>query len=76
MVYDETLINYPDWKITFTVHIGASDKQLGSDISYNKKSIALLSIILINTQCNYTTLEKKFHLILERLKQFRVFFCL
>ena len=37
MVSAETLLNYPDWKIPFTVHTDAPDKQLGAVISQNNK---------------------------------------
>ena len=58
MVSFETLLSYSDWKIPFTVHTDASDKQLGSLISQNNKYIAFFSIILNNPKCNYTTNEK------------------
>ena len=35
MVSSETLIIYPDWKMTFTFHTDAYDKQLGAVISKN-----------------------------------------
>ena len=40
MVSAETLLNYPDWTIPFTIHTDASDKQLGAVISQNDKPIA------------------------------------
>ena len=43
MVSSETLISYPDWKLPFTVHTYASDKQLGGFIIQNKKPIAFFS---------------------------------
>ena len=58
MVSSETLLNYPDWKIPFTFHTDASDKQLDSIISQNKKPIAFFSIRLSNPQCKYATTEK------------------
>ena len=33
MISSETLLNYPDLKIPFTVHTDASDKQVGAVIS-------------------------------------------
>ena len=39
MVSTEALLNYPDWKITFTVHNDASDKQLVAVINQNNKPI-------------------------------------
>ena len=33
MVYAETLLSYPDWKIPLTVHTYDYDKQLGDVIS-------------------------------------------
>ena len=38
MVSAETLLSYPDWKITFTVHTAASYKQLGAVSSQSKKN--------------------------------------
>ena len=58
MVSAETLFSYPYWTILFTVHTNASDKHLGAIISKNIKPIALLSIILIKPQHNYTMTEK------------------
>ena len=48
MVSSETLLSYPDWKLSFTGHTGASDNQLGAIISQNYKHIAFLSRILSN----------------------------
>ena len=54
MVSAETLLNYPDWTVIFTVHTYASNEQLGGVISHNNKPIAFSSRILINPQCNHT----------------------
>ena len=69
MVSAETLLNYPDWKIPFTVHTYDSDKQLGGFIIHSNKTILILSSGLINTWCNYTTIEKELNLIVECLQQ-------
>ena len=58
MVSAETLLSYPYWKLTFIVHTGAYDKQLGAIISQNKKPIDFFSIILSKTQRNYPTTDK------------------
>ena len=58
MVSTETLLSYLDWKKPFTVHTDSSNEQLGSIIIQNNKTISLFSILLSNTQCNYTTTEK------------------
>ena len=50
MVSSEKLLSYPYWKVTFTVHTDASDKQLGDDISHNNKPIAFSYIRLRNPQ--------------------------
>ena len=42
VVYSETLLSYPDWKLPFTAHTDDSDKQLGDVISW------LLSVRIIN----------------------------
>ena len=55
MVSAETLLSYPYWKLTFTFHTDASDKQLGAVIIHNNKPISFLYIILIKPKCNYTT---------------------
>ena len=55
MVFSETLFNYLYWKIPFTVHIYASDKQFGAVISHNNEPIQFLSSILSKPQSNYTT---------------------
>ena len=44
MVSAETLLSFLDWKLTFTVHTDASDKQLGTVIIHNNKHIAFFSI--------------------------------
>ena len=59
MVSAETLISHSDWKLSFTVHNDASEKQLGAIISQNNKPIAFLSRILIKPQGNYTALRRK-----------------
>ena len=52
MVYSETLLNYPDWTITSTVHTYASDKQLGAVTIQNEKPIALFLRNLSKPQHN------------------------
>ena len=47
MVSSETLMNYSDWEIPFTVHTYSSDKQLGTVISQDNKPIYLLFRILV-----------------------------
>ena len=59
MVSDETLPNYPDWKIPFTVHTNASNWQLGAVIIKNNKPIDLFSIKPIKQQHNCNTTEKE-----------------
>ena len=71
MVSADTLLNYPDWTIPFTIHTDASDKQLGAVISQNGKPIAFFSRRLLKAQRNYTTTEKELLSIVECLKQFR-----
>ena len=45
MVSAETLLIYPDWKLPFTVHTDAYDKQLGVVTIQNNKPIAFFSRI-------------------------------
>ena len=71
MVSAETLLSYPDWKLPFTVHTDASDKQLGDVIIKNNKHIALYSILLNKQHRNYTMTEKELLAIAECLKKFR-----
>ena len=65
MLYVETLLSYPDWKLTFTVHTDAFDKHLGSVISQNNKPIAFFSSKLSKPHRNYTTTEKELLSIVE-----------
>ena len=51
----DSLLNYPDWVITFTVHTYSYDKQLGDFISHNNKPIVFFPRRLIKLQRNYTT---------------------
>ena len=68
IVYAETLLNYPDCKILFTVYTDASDKQLGAVISQNHKPIALFSIKLSKPHHDYTSTYKELLLLVECLK--------
>ena len=70
MVSDETLLSYPYWTLTFTVHTDASDKQIGAVIIPNNKFIAFLSRRLSKPQNNYTMTEKELLAIVEPLNQF------
>ena len=72
MVSAETLLSYPDWKLTFIVHTDAPDKQLGAVISQNNKHISFFSRRLSNPHRKYTTTEKEILAIVECYKQFRV----
>ena len=67
----EALLSYPYWKIPFTVHTYAYDKQLCAVISHNNKHIAFFSRILRKPQHNYTTTKKKLLAIVEFIKQFQ-----
>ena len=40
MVFTETLPNYTDWKVPFTLHTYDSDNQLGAVISQNDNPVA------------------------------------
>ena len=71
MVSDKTLLSYTDWKLSFTFHNDASDKQLGAVISHNNKPINFFSRRLSKKQCNYTTSKKEPLMVAECLKQFR-----
>ena len=64
------LLNYNYCKILFTLHKGASYKQLGAGISQNCKPIALFSRKLSKPQCNYTIIEKELISIVCCIKQF------
>ena len=71
MVSAETLLSYPYWRLSFTVHTDASDKHLGAVISHNNKPIDLFSSKLSEAQRNYTTTEKELLAVVECLKQSR-----
>ena len=72
MVSAEILISYPYWKLPFTFHNDASDKQLGAVISNNNKPIAFFSRRSIKPQSNYTTTEKELSAIVGCFKKFQV----
>ena len=74
MVFAETLLSYPDWKLPFTVHTDASDKQLGAVIRQNNKPINFFSRKLSKPQHNYTTTKKELLAIVECLKNPAEFF--
>ena len=71
MVSDETLLTYPYWKLSFTVHNDASDKQVVAFISLNNRPIDFFSRRLCKPQRNYTTTKNEILTIVECLKQFR-----
>ena len=71
MVSADTLLSYPDWKLPFTVHTYASDKQLDAVISHNNKPIAFFSRKLSKPHRNYTNTEKELLVIVECLEKFR-----
>ena len=58
MVSAETLLNSPDCKIPFAIHIDASDKELVAVISQNDKPIAFFSRKLRKPQRNFTMKNK------------------
>ena len=70
MVSAETLLNYTDWMIPFTVHIYTSDKKSSAVISTNNKSISCLSRRSSKPQHNYNMTENELILILECLKKY------
>ena len=42
MVYSDTLLSYPYWKLQFMVHTDDSDKQLGAVISQKNQLLSSL----------------------------------
>ena len=73
MVSAETLLNYPDCTITFTVHTYASGKKLGDVINQNNNPIVFLN----NTnklKRNNTNKEKGYILIKKFLNKFHGIF--
>ena len=72
MVSDETLLSYPYWRLTFTVHTNAYDKQVGDFISHNNKHVAFFSRSLSNPQCNYTMTDQELLPIAECLHQLQI----
>ena len=71
MVSADTLISDPDWKMPFTVHTDAYDKQLGSVIINNTKHIVLFSRRLSNLYHNYTTTEREILALVEFFNKFQ-----
>ena len=59
MVSAETMLSYPDFKLSFTVHTDASDKKLGAVINQNNKPIGFFSSKLSKPQHNYTMTKKE-----------------
>ena len=70
MVSAETLLSYPDWKITFTVHTNDSNKHLVAVILQNNKPIVLLSRKLNNIHYNYAMTKKELLEVVECIKKF------
>ena len=58
MVFTDTLLSYPYWKLLFTVNTDAYDKQLGAVIIHNNKPIEFFSRRFIKPQRNYIMTEK------------------
>ena len=54
MLYAETLLIYPYWKIPFMVHTNVSGKQFIGVISQNNKPIKFFSMIISKPKRNYT----------------------
>ena len=52
MVSADTLFNYMDCTIPFTIHTDVYDKYLGDFTNYNNKPISFFSSRLINPQHN------------------------
>ena len=71
MLTSETLLDYPDWKILFTIHTDDSGKQLGAFISQNDKPIDLFSIKSSKSQHNYNMKENEILLVVECINQSR-----
>ena len=67
----ETILNHLNFNEVFEIHIYVSDRQLGSVISQNEKSLAFYSREPSNIQRNYTTTEQELLSIVEILKEFR-----
>ena len=70
MVSSETLLSYIDWKIIFTIHPDASDKQLCAVISQNNKPITFFSRKFSKPKRNYKTTKRGVLVIVECLKRF------
>ena len=49
---EETILNYPDWTVPFTIQTYASGKQMGAVISQNNKPIGFFSLRLSKSQFN------------------------
>ena len=71
LISQSTMLIFPDFNKVFEVHTDASDYQLGSVISQDKKPIAFYSKKLTATQRNYTVGEREMLSIVETLNEFR-----
>ena len=65
------LLTYPDFTQQFDIYTDASDVQLGSVITQNKKPIAFYSRKLNPAQTRYTTGEQELLSLVETFKAFR-----
>ena len=71
VIAKETILAYPDFTKTFTIHTDASHYQLGGVISQDGKPIAFYSRKLNDAQTRYTTTERELLSIVETLKAYR-----
>ena len=67
----EEILKYIMFDQYFDIHIDASDRQLGTVISQDGKSLAFYSRKLSCAQRNYTTTEQEQLSIVETLNEFR-----
>ena len=70
LISKSTMLIFPDFNKVFEIHTDASDYQLGSVISQDKKPIAFYSNKLTVTQRNYTVGEREMLSIVKTLNEF------
>jgi hypothetical protein len=67
----DVVLAYPDYSKFFEIYTDASSKQLGAEITQDKRPIAFISRKLRNTQRKYSVTKIELLAIVETLKEFK-----
>ena len=71
IISKDNILTYLDFSKKFTIHIDASDVQLGAVIMQEGKSLTFNSRKWYKAQINYTMTKKELLVIVETLKDFQ-----